>query len=341
MFNNMTTFNMYVKTLVINEQNKILLLKQKSMTDTPRWDLPGVPLTEDESFDEAVTNNIQKQIGYYLYPGRILGVNDYINGNDKELDIIMETEVLNGELLLDSKYDEFVWIPVNRIADYPLVPWFQNYIKKNKNPFTDVDDEIDKLNEKQRQRREIIQEDVTYERPSRRRFTKDETSTDTTNNKSSAKNSFGLIKDTISKMFHPKEARVTRTQPKENVIYKNEETPTEDIYVEKDSAEQLEQVDIAESSGDIIPDHVIKSQRVEKPEIRKIRETNRPFSKEAEEDTKPQKTIIRKSNESTERVSFNSQRLNRSNWKEKLNNLNKTDANKDKKQAPRPKPRRR
>ena len=82
MFNNMETFNMYVKTLVINEQNKILLLKQKTMDEKPKWDLPGVPLTEDESFDEAVTNNIQKQIGYYLYPGRILGVNDYVTKNE-------------------------------------------------------------------------------------------------------------------------------------------------------------------------------------------------------------------------------------------------------------------
>lgn len=319
MFNIMETFNMYVKTLVINEQNKILLLKRKTMDETPKWDLPGVPLTEDESFDEAVTNNIQKQIGYYLYPGRILGVNDYVTRNDKQIHVIMETEILNGELLLDSNYDEYAWIPVSRISEYPLTPWFQNYINKNKNPFTDVDDEIDKLNQRENQRRELIQEDITYEKPSRRRFTKSETSPV---NDSSVKNSFGILKDTIIRTFHPKQANVTRTQPKENIIYERNEA-ADDNSVE----DHQEDIIIQDNDDDIVPDHVIKSQKTKKPEIRKIRETNRPY--------------VRKSKESTERLSFDSQRLNRSNWREKLNNINRTDANKEKKQAPRPKPRQR
>lgn len=315
----METFNMYVKTLVINENNKILLLKRKTMDETPTWDLPGVPLTEDESFDEAVTNNIQKQIGYYLYPGRILGVNDYVTKNKKEIHVIMETEILNGELLLDSNYDEYTWIPVNRITEYPLTPWFKNYMNKNKNPFTDVDDEIEKINQRENQRRELIQEDISYEKPSRRRFTKFETSP---SHEKSVKNSFGILKDTIIKTFHPKQANVTRTHPKENIIYEREEV-VDDNPVE----DSQEDIIIQTNDDDIVPDHVIKSQKPKKPEIRKIRETNRPY--------------VRKSKESTERLSFNSQRLNRSNWREKLNNINKTDANKEKKQAPRPKPRQR
>jgi ADP-ribose pyrophosphatase YjhB (NUDIX family) len=324
MFNNMETFNMYVKTLVINEKNKILLLKQKTMDETPRWDLPGVHLTEDESFDEAVTNNMQKQIGYYLYPGRILGVNDYVNHNDKEIHVIMETEILNGELLLDSNYDEYVWIPVNRIADYPLAAWFQDYIKKNRHPFTDVDDEIDKINERQSQRREIFHEEIAYETPRRSRFG---TSEPAAHEDISVKNSLGILKDTIIRTFHPKKSNVTKTHPKENIIYTREENTTEEA-----TTDDVETVDIPvsneiipESSDDIIPDHVTKTLKTKKPEIRKIRETNRPY--------------VRKSKESTERLSFNSERLNRSNWREKLNNLNKTEANKERKQAPRPKQR--
>jgi len=320
MFNNMETFNMYVKTLVINEQNKILLLKRKTMDGKPRWDLPGVPLTEDESFDEAVTNNIQKQIGYYLYPGRILGVNDYVTRNEKEIHVIMETEILNGELLLDSNYDEYTWIPVSRITEYPLAPWFKNYMHKNKSPFTDVDDEIDRINQRENQRRELIQEDITYEKPRRRRrFTESEPSS---THENPVKNSFGILKDTIIRTFHPKQAKVTRTQPKENIIYERNEA-VDDNPVE----DSQEDIIVQTNDDDIVPDHVIKSQKIKKPEIRKIRETNRPY--------------VRKSKESTERLSFDSQRLNRSNWREKLNNLNKTDANKEKKPAPRPKPRQR
>ena len=35
-------------------------------------DLPGAVLTNDDSFDEVVINRIPKEIGYYVYPGKII-----------------------------------------------------------------------------------------------------------------------------------------------------------------------------------------------------------------------------------------------------------------------------
>ena len=66
----MKTFKMYVKTVIYNEQGNILLLNKKRINKKPSWDLPGSSFTEEESFDETIINNVQKEIGYYVYPGK-------------------------------------------------------------------------------------------------------------------------------------------------------------------------------------------------------------------------------------------------------------------------------
>lgn len=294
----MKTFNMYVKTLIRNEQGRILLLKQKRMDDRPRWDLPGVPLTEDESFDEAVTRSMQKEIGYYVYPGKIIGVKDYITRDNKEINVIMEASFFNGDILLNKHYDEYAWVSMDRIAEYPLVPWFNEYMKRNKRPFEDVAIEIEQINQRESKREEIIQENImTSSSDSIYKIQDNEVG-------ETVKNSFGLLKDTIIRTFHPKQAKVDHTQPKENAIYETTQTPSN-------------------SSNDETSQEEITTISTEKPEIRKIRANNRPY--------------IRKVKESTEKISFNS--VNRSNWKEKLNNINKTESNKQRKPAPKPRKR--
>jgi len=240
----------------------------------------------------------------------------FVPMTSQEFSVLKEAELLTDDFLNMSANSsvtraEFLGA-VYKLAGYSDITM--------ENPFTDVDDEIDRINQRENQRRELIQEDITYEKPRRRRrFTESEPSS---THENPVKNSFGILKDTIIRTFHPKQAKVTRTQPKENIIYERNEA-VDDNPVE----DSQEDIIIQTNDDDIVPDHVIKSQKIKKPEIRKIRETNRPY--------------VRKSKESTERLSFDSQRLNRSNWREKLNNLNKTDANKEKKQAPRPKPRQR
>ena len=296
----MKTFNMYVKTLIPNEKGKILLVKEKRMDERPRWDLPGVALTEDESFDEAVTKGIQKEIGYYVYPGKIVGVKDFVTHDEKEINVIMDANILNGDILLNDHYEKYSWVSMERISEYPL--------KRNKRPFEDVEYEIEQINQRQHKRRELIQEDIVSSRSDDSIYKIEDKEVG-----ESVKNSFGLLKDTIIRTFHPKQANVRRTQPKENVIYQTTTNSENDIIPE------------TSSENDIIPethdDDEITTISTEKPKIRKIRENNRPY--------------IRKVKESTEKISFNTNRK-ASNWKEKLNNINKTPSNNERRPAPKP-----
>lgn len=367
MFNKMKTFNMYVKTVIYNEQNKLLLLKEKRDDKKNRWDLPGATFTEEQSFDETVITNVQKEIGYYVYPGKIIGIADHTNKTDKEVHVIMEGNILNGELLLSKEYETYNWIKLDRIKDYPLVPWLHNYIHNNKHPFEDVETEIEELTNKRQRRREIIQEDLMNSIHSKNKTEKIN---------GGVSSSFSLLKDTIKKTFHPREAQVTQTTPKTSEIYREPEDPKEnkkiseklnfrfkhkpeeeyidksvlesnegDIIIEHDTENinsNDENTDIIiehdkEVPDEIIPETGVENKSDEKLDI-KVNKQENSTNKEPEIKVirKTDKTpLIRTEKESKEKVSFNSENITR--WKEKLNRINRTDANDEKKNIPRPK----
>ncbi|MBE6485597.1 MAG: hypothetical protein E7Z85_01990 [Methanosphaera stadtmanae] len=368
----MKTFNMYVKTVIYNEQNKLLLLKEKREDEKNRWDLPGATFTEEQSFDETVITNVQKEIGYYVYPGKIIGIGDYTNKTDKEVHVIMEGNILNGELLLSKDYETYNWVQLDRIKEYPLVPWLHNYIHNNKHPFEDVEAEIEELTNRRQRRREIIQEDIMNNIHSKNKTEK---------LNEGVTSSFSLLKDTIKKTFHPREAKVTQTTPKTNEIYVEPEEPKENKKIadklnirfkhKKDKEEIIDKSVLDSNENDIIIEHnseeIIKesptdiivehndnvtedvSENVDTIETKEIIDMNVNKEVNMSQETiqnEPEIKIIRKTDktphirtekESKEKVSFNSENINRSGWKEKLNQLNRTDANDEKKNIPRPK----
>ncbi|OED30857.1 NUDIX hydrolase [Methanosphaera sp. WGK6] len=355
----MKTFNMYVKTIVSSEHGKILLIKQKRMDNKPRWDLPGAPLTEEQSFDETVVHNIQKEIGYSVYPGKIIGISSHVTRNMKDLYVIMEGTILNGDLILSTRYEEFAWIDINRIAEYPLVPWLNEYIKNTSTPFNDVAIEINDLNEKNLRRREVIQENIINNAKEYTHEANNEIS-------ENVKNSFSMLKNTIKRTFHPKEAKITKPIPKNN-IYTNEETSktnfTDKFNIMKKNKPEHEEIILKESTDDIIIDREdiiishdedIVPDQVNKPVAKKPQKNyfdmniNRQNNMKKEEI--PSITVIqenekvphiRKEKESAKKVSFNSENMKRSGWKARLNEINRTDANNEKKIAPLPKGKRR
>lgn len=349
MFNKMKTFKMYVETVIYNEQNKILLLKEKRDDNKNRWDLPGATFTEEQSFDETVITNVQKEIGYYVYPGKIIGIGDHSTSSEKEVHVIMEGSILNGELLLSKDYETYNWVNLDRIKDYPLTPWLHSYIHNNKHPFEDVEAEIEELTNRRQRRREIIQEDLVNSINSKNKSEKV--------NKG-VTSSFGLLKETIKKTFHPREAQVTQTTPKPKESYKEPEPEVKkedkriadklNIRFRKKPEEEYVEKSSLESENDIIIDHsdsaktdiIIDHDDTDNVDVAK--ESTHPKEPEIKIIRKDEKTPhIRKEKESKERFSFNSESVIRSGWKEKLNKINRTEANDEKKNIPRPRGKRR
>lgn len=252
----MKTFKMYVKTVVSNDEGKILLLKEKREDRKSRWDLPGAVLTNDDSFDEVVINRIPKEIGYYVYPGKIIGVTNYVTHSVKEIHVIMTGHILNGELLLSNNYENFEWIPLNRLNEYPLNGWLKNYIKHTEEPFNDVSREIEEMDSLQNTRNEMSQDS----------FFGIGSKIDTNpvknvkeQSEKQVKSSLGMLKDTILRTFHPKKANVEQTKPKPN-MYSTSDMPyiniKEDIIdntTEQITPDTYEEI-VIDRSEDIIPD---------------------------------------------------------------------------------------
>ena len=406
---------MYVKTIIRNEQNKVLLLKQKREDDKQCWDLPGSTFTEEQSFDETVITNVQKEIGFYVYPGKIIGIADFTSKTEKQVHIIMEGTILNGELVLSKDYETYTWVDLSRIKDYPLVPWLHNYIHSTKHPFEDVESEIEELtSKKSRRRRKFFQED-------NRSSTSSKNKTEKSNE---GKSSFSILKETIMKTFRPRQVNVTQTTPKPNsyseegnseleeneiesklnfrkrkdepdkeyieeaiikkgeddiIIEHDEDTPEmdinqkdivqENIAVEHDTEDIIidhksEDIIIDHESEDIIIDHesevnkenIVEEKLPDNEEVEKTIENesdkkvfdmnvNKQVNMKGLNDKEePEIKIIRKDErtphirtekEDKEKVSFSSDI--RHGWKERLNKINRTEANNNKKEAPRPK----
>lgn len=385
----MKTFKMYVKTVIYNEQEKILLLNRKREDNKPSWDLPGATFTEEQSFDETIINNVQKEIGYYVYPGKIIGIADYSENDEKEVNVIMEGTILNGELLLSRDYETYTWVPLDRISDYPLAPWLSDYIKHNKNPFKDAEAEFEEITSKKQRRRSFIQEDIRSNISSGNNSEKKE---------KGGRSSFGLLKDTIIRTFHPQEAKVTQTTPKSNQIYQEDTNEDNEGIADKlnfrfrkdveEEEKYLSEVISKESENDIIIEHddndsdteenkekiivsnddVVEESNTKtenikekfastnkklfdmninkehnmKDSVKKIKKVIKKESRPKEPEIKiihsdEQTPRIRTEKESKEKVSFNSENIERSGWKERLNRINRTEANNEKKEAPRPK----
>ena len=409
----MRTFNMYVKTIIANDQGNILLLKQKRYDDKQRWDLPGSTFTEEQSFDETVITKVQKEIGYYVYPGKIIGVGDYTSKKTKEVHVIMEGNVLNGELLLSKDYETYTWVKIDRINEYPLAPWLHEYIHNTNEPFKDVITEIEDQQNSRRSKREIFRDISEPEK--REKSGKSE---------SGIKSSFSILKDTILRTFHPKQTYVSQTTPKTSELYQEQDIVPEnnsieenlnirhkkdepdeayieeallkssedDIIIEHDPADfteedvtdiQVEHEESARESGDIIIDHSSDDIIIDYEDDKIVIDENtadittdektedivsgsgdiivehdenkterKVFDMNVNKDNNTLKEpdikvirkedethLIRKEKESKERVSFSSENF-RTGWKERLNRINRTEANNKKKEAPRPKGRR-
>ena len=370
MFSKMKKYNMHVKTIIANKHNKILLLKEKRADKKIRWDLPGARFTEDQSFDETVITNVQKVIGYYVYPGKIIGLTSYSTRETKDVYVIMEGMLLNGELLLSKEYENYAWVDVGRMPDYPLAPWIKNYLKETKHPFRDVEEAIEENDSNGFKRRGTIQHDF-----------RSNISRSASKHAKKSRTSFSLLKDTIKRTFRPRSADVNETAPKDNEMYENtftsEENPKEDIVIDQNNTNKdiiiehdTPKEDIIIDQNDFNKDIIIEKDNIQSDtvastskstekitkKVKKVFDMNinkesnmkkvKPPVKNEEPEIKiihkdEEPPLIRKEKESTERISFSSDRGKRPGWRERLDQMNRTDANNQKKHAPKPRGRRR
>ena len=244
----------------------------------------------------------------------------------------MEGTILNGELLLSKNYEAYAWVILDRIKDYPLTPWLNKYIKNNKNPFGDIESEIEEINNRNQRRYETIHED-------------------TEDNIILEKLNYNFKKDENQDYINE---AVLKNNTDDIIIEHDDIVPDKedivsDIDVHTDNTDNVEHaVTEKESpikksiskSGKLFDMNINKEHNMKDNvnKIKKVIKENEPKEHQIKIIHKNEKTPhIRTEKESTEKVSFNSENIKRNSWAERLNRINRTDANNKKKQIPRPK----
>ncbi|MDO5852354.1 MAG: hypothetical protein Q4Q23_07690, partial [Methanobacteriaceae archaeon] len=253
---------MYVRVLIQSEHNKILLLKKQSKNNNNIWEIPGAEVTDEENFDDVAITSIHEKTGYLITTDKIVGITEFENRLEKrnEVHIIMEADIISGNLNIIDPYDGYSWIEKYKIKEYPLASWLKKYIKENPTPFEDVQEELNKeLGERPQQ---IFDDDEKEE--IKETFTEE---TDAV--KETVKGSLSLLKETIIRTFKPRQIDVDKTTPKDFPIYKDNPNVEETQYSPDIS---LKQESIKEDENEIIPEHAIQTEEII-PETANIEET--------------------------------------------------------------------
>jgi 8-oxo-dGTP diphosphatase len=128
------TFLVTQRALIINEKNKILLLR--TAFDVPgwkgRWGLPGGLVEINETLGGGLKREVFEETGLKVKAGDLIGVNDYWlprfefkDGRVKRARFVVLTyqcQPYKGKVRLSEEHDQFMWTSRDEIKGLKLAP---------------------------------------------------------------------------------------------------------------------------------------------------------------------------------------------------------------------------
>lgn len=111
------------KCILINEKNKILILKRTNYSDMgeDKWDFPGGSVNIDEDVNDAIKREVKEELQIELEETRVFKINSGKGVPSGQFIFVLFASRqynLGDGIKLSKEHSEYKWISLNEIDDY-------------------------------------------------------------------------------------------------------------------------------------------------------------------------------------------------------------------------------
>lgn len=131
----MSIFYIAVHTLVINDENKILVTRRSLKNDyMPHfWDIPGGTVEIGETVEEALIRELKEETSLKIKP--LQPIYAYTNlsqlPNRQTVQIVYTSKYEGGSIKLNPlEHDDYEWVDYSEIKNFKCIAFLDELIKK-------------------------------------------------------------------------------------------------------------------------------------------------------------------------------------------------------------------
>ncbi len=113
-----------VKVVIRDREGRCLLLKraQSSRGNPGKWEFPGSKVAVGEEFEQVVRREVRENTSLTVRLQRGLGTAQVDLPARRVLYLILEADLVAGQVQLSGDYDEYAWRYPHELPEIDLVP---------------------------------------------------------------------------------------------------------------------------------------------------------------------------------------------------------------------------
>ncbi len=145
-----TVLQVGVKSLLINKDKKILLIK-KDLKDAKAkgmkvsWDIPGGRINMDENLEKALKREIREETGITaIKPLFLIGAQDIFKLEKHIVRLTYISRVTSSKVSLSNEHSEYRWFTWAEILKLPQIDEYLRLILKDKTKLSLIKDILDR-----------------------------------------------------------------------------------------------------------------------------------------------------------------------------------------------------
>jgi mutator protein MutT len=129
---NKKSFGLAVKAVIIDEQNRCLLLRRSAANRNFAgcWEWPGGKVEAGEDFTTALLRETREETSLTIEITALAGTTEFEIANKKIVLLCMEARPDAGEIRLSREHDAFDWVALEELSGFKLPNPFSDFMIK-------------------------------------------------------------------------------------------------------------------------------------------------------------------------------------------------------------------